>query len=120
MHGWCGLGAHVGGPVAAFEGALLPMERDLQEVSGAGHALDHEQHRGQDIGADVQPAPAQVPQDLRPGAQGKQHQPHHGDARPVVGLPEVGLERVVAEAKHLRLGTQADHAGPGNQGKGEA
>ena len=53
MYGWCGLGAHVGGPVAAFEGALLPMERDLQEVSGAGHALDHEQHRGQHIGADV-------------------------------------------------------------------
>ena len=96
------------------------MEGDLQEVAGAGHALDHKQHRGQHIGADVQPAPAQLPQNLRSGAQGKQHQPHHGNTRPVVGLPEACLERVVAEAEHLRLGAQADHAGPGDQGKGEA
>ena len=72
------------------------------------------------FGCDVQAAQSQIAHDLGLGSQGKQHQAGHPDPGPVMRLPEGGCEWVVGEAPHFRLGPQAQHSHPGDQGKGQA
>ena len=65
----------------------------------------------------MQAAQAQVAQNLRPGTERKQHQAHHGDTRPVMGLPERRRERVIGQSPNLRLSSQTKNTSPGDQSK---
>ena len=73
LRGW---GANKRRPVAIRQGTFLPMEWNLQQISGARQTLDHKQKGGQDINSHVDAPPAKIAQDFRLGSQRKQHQTH--------------------------------------------
>ena len=117
LRGW---GADKRRPVAICQGTLLPTERNLQQISGARQTLDHKQKGGQNINSHMNAPPAKIAQNFRPGSQGKQHQTHDGDTCPVVRLPELNLEWIVAEAEYFRLTAKSDNTCPRDEGKGKA
>ena len=117
LRGW---GADKRRPVAVCQGAFLPMEWNLQQIPGTGQTLDYKQEGGQDINSHVDAPPAKIAQDFRLGSQGKQHQTHNGDTCPVVRLPELNLEWIVAEAENFRLTAKGDNTCPRDKGKAKA
>ena len=96
LSGW---GANKRRPIAVCQGAFLPMEWNLQQIPGARQTLDHKQ---------------------KGGSQRKQHQTHNGDTCPVVRLPELNLEWIVAEAENFRLTAKGDNTCPRDKGKAKA
>jgi hypothetical protein len=64
--------------------------------------------------------PAKIAQNFRPSSQGKQHQAHNRNTCPVVRLPELNLEWIVAKTENFRLTAKSDNPCPRDEGKGKA
>ena len=95
----------------------LYRQGNLQKIAGAGDALPDQQQCRKHIGGDMQAAQAQITQNLRQGTVRKQHQAHHSDARPTMGLPERWRQRVIRQSQNLRLSSQAKNTRSGDQSK---